>query len=161
MAKKVGNPIKALCFNIGIKTDYTAWMSSALSTFEIPVFYSIAARQPSPATQQRNREAHTRHRHHSLALLAADQEHDIALRRIDIVVLEEKRLVHAILLQRRELDEQIERARQRLFKHEILLASDLARVSTFCLAPSRIGGALHPRGAAAGRAAPFQLCRPH
>jgi hypothetical protein len=67
----------------------------------------------------------TSNSHDGLRLFSSNQEHDVALRRVDIVVLEEERLVHAIFLQRRELDKQVQGPGKRLFKHEILLASDL------------------------------------
>jgi hypothetical protein len=63
--------------------------------------------------------------HYRLCLLASDEEDDIALRRVDIVVLEEEWLINTVLLQGRELDKQIQRTGKRLLEHEVLLPSDL------------------------------------
>jgi hypothetical protein len=46
----------------------------------------------------------TSNSHDRLRFLSSNEKDDVALRRVDIVVLEEERLVHAILLQRRKLD---------------------------------------------------------
>jgi hypothetical protein len=51
---------------------------------------------------------HTSDSHHGLRLLASNKENDISLARIDIVILQEKRLVYAIFLQGRELDKEIQ-----------------------------------------------------
>lgn len=63
--------------------------------------------------------------HHGTRLLASNKKHDIPLTSIDIIVLEEKRLVDTILLQRRELDQQVQRACKRLLQHQVFLAADL------------------------------------
>jgi len=52
----------------------------------------------------------TSNSHHSLRFLASDEEDDVALRRVDIVVLKEEGLVDAIFLERRKLDKQVQRA---------------------------------------------------
>jgi hypothetical protein len=90
----------------------------------------------------------TSNRHDRLRLLSSNEKNDVALRRVDIVVLEEERLVHAIFLQRRELDKQIQGPGKRLFKHEILLASDLGASAWTAGCAERI--TLHPRGAEVG-----------
>lgn len=66
--------------------------------------------------------------HHRLGLLPSNKKHDIPLTGIDIVILKEERLINTILLERRELDQQVQRARERLLKDEVLLASDLVEV---------------------------------
>lgn len=67
----------------------------------------------------------TSNSHDGFSLFSSDEKDDIALRRVDIVVLEEEGLVYAIFLQRGELDKQVQRASECFLKHEILLASDL------------------------------------
>lgn len=68
-----------------------------------------------------------------LRLLARDDEDDVVLRRIDIDILEEEYAINALLLESRELDEQLDRSYERFLNHEILLSWDLER-STISLA---------------------------
>lgn len=85
---------------------------------------------------ERNKEAEgaslTSNSHHSFRFLASDEEDDVALRRVDIVVLEEKGLVDAVFLQRGELDKQVQWACKSFLKHEILLASYLSARVRWC-----------------------------
>ena len=93
--------------------------------------------------------------HHSLRLLASNKKDHVPLRRVDIVVLEEEELVHAIFLQCRGLHQQVDRSCERFFEHEILLASDLGRVSAR-EASSDDDITLHPQAAGAAPAEPFR-----
>lgn len=58
-------------------------------------------------------------------LLGVDEEHDIALRRIDIGILEQKHLVYTILLENGELDEKPDWTSQILAYDKILFTSNL------------------------------------
>lgn len=60
-----------------------------------------------------------------IQVVRAGQEHDILLRGVDIVILQEEHLVYAILLESRELDEETERPGQALLNHDVLLSSNL------------------------------------
>lgn len=64
-----------------------------------------------------------------LRVLAANEEHDVPLAGIDIVILQEEDLVYAIFLQCTELDEKTDSSGQRLFNDQVLLASDLKKIS--------------------------------
>lgn len=75
--------------------------------------------------KKRQEITHTSDPHNRPRLLPPHQENHIPLTRIDIIVLEEKWLIHAVFLQRRELDEQIQWACERLLKDQIFLFSDL------------------------------------
>lgn len=66
--------------------------------------------------------------HHGLRLLASNKENDISLAGIDIVILQEKRLVYTILLQGREFDKQVQGSRKSFLQNKILLPSYLFRV---------------------------------
>jgi hypothetical protein len=68
---------------------------------------------------------HTSDPHNRPRLLSPHQKNHIPLTRIDIIVLEEKRLIHAVFLQRRKLNKQIQWACKRLLKNQVLLSSDL------------------------------------
>lgn len=111
----------------------------------------------------------TSHFHHRPRLLPSNKKHHIPLTSIDIVVLKKERLINTILLEGRELDQQVQRTSERFFKNQILLASDL-RIMSDCdprteldggdMPASSLGwgicvglGALRPRVGAAGRAA--------
>lgn len=85
----------------------------------------------------------TSNSHHRFRLLSPNEENNISLRRVDVVVLEEERLVNAILLQGRELDKQVQRTCKRLLKHEVLLASDLYALARVIEGSHHI--TLHPR----------------
>jgi len=54
--------------------------------------------------------AHTSYRPYFLRILPSDEENNIPLAGVDIVVLEEEELVHAVFLERAELDEQADGA---------------------------------------------------
>jgi hypothetical protein len=63
--------------------------------------------------------------HNSLRLFSPHKKDNVALRGIDIVVFQKKGLVHAILLEGRELDKQIQWPRKRLFEDKVFLSSYL------------------------------------
>lgn len=67
----------------------------------------------------------TSNSHHSLRLLSSHKKHNVPLARIDIVVLEEEGLVDAILLERRELDQQVQWAGKCFLENQVLLSPDL------------------------------------
>lgn len=60
-----------------------------------------------------------------MCLLATDQEYNIALRRVDIGILQQEHAVYTVLLQYRELDKQPDWTSQLLANHQILLAPNL------------------------------------
>lgn len=59
--------------------------------------------------------------------LPAGDEDDIALSGPDIVAFEEEELVHAVVLEGRDLDDGADRACEALLDDEVLLALDLSR----------------------------------
>lgn len=70
-----------------------------------------------------------------LGLVTSSDEDDIALGGIDVAILQEERPVDAVLLEGRELKEQVERAGQVSFEDDVLLAADLGAagiISTWC-----------------------------
>lgn len=58
-------------------------------------------------------------------LLRVDDENNIALRRVDVGIFEQKDSVYTVLLQHGELDEQPDRTSQVLAYDKILLTADL------------------------------------
>lgn len=71
------------------------------------------------------RGSRTSNSHYCLCLLSSDKEYHIALRGVDIVVLQKERLVDTIFLECGELDEQIQWTSERFFENEILFSSYL------------------------------------
>lgn len=55
--------------------------------------------------------------HHRFCFLSSYEEHNVPLTRIDIVVFKEERLIDTILLERRELNQQVKRARKCFLKY--------------------------------------------
>lgn len=60
-----------------------------------------------------------------LSLLSADQEDNIALRRIDVCIFQQEHTIYAVFLKHRELDEQANWTCQLLADDEVLLAPSL------------------------------------
>lgn len=60
-----------------------------------------------------------------LRLLAPDEEYDIALRRVNVRIFQQKHSIYAVLLQYGEFDEQTDWTGQFLTDNEVFLAPSL------------------------------------
>lgn len=76
---------------------------------------------------EREVRRHTSYHANLLCILSSHHKDNVALAGVDVVVLEEKGLVHAIFLESAELDEEAHGAGQRLLNDEVFLAANLGR----------------------------------
>ena len=109
--------------------------------------------------KKRNSTRLTCNSRHRSRLLPSDKEDDVSLRRIGVIIFQEEGLVHAILLQRRKLDQQIQRPCKRLLKDEVLFPSYLRKLARVVAVGDDI--TLHPRAKGADPDELSQLCLRH
>ena len=70
-------------------------------------------------------DVHTSYCLRMACLFTPSQEHDVPLRGVDVVVLQQEYAIHSIFLKRRELDKYTNRSGQGFLNDQILFASDL------------------------------------